>query len=92
MKYVCRYQVLITNKYFVSLRQETSSELPPEPLCRVIDLCWKESTYLLSDIYNPLIKRTVPCKEINSHQELITQECGSGDHSEEVIRRTETNY
>ena len=50
------------------------------------------STYLLSHVYNPLIKRSNAGKETNSHQKSISQHAGSDGHSDEVSRRSETKY
>ena len=49
----------------------------------------EEGTYLLSHVYDPLIKRTTPVKETSSRQRSIS---GSDGHSDEVSRRSETKY
>ena len=52
----------------------------------------EEGTYLLSHVYDPLIKRTFAGKETNSRQRSITRQSGSDGHSDEVSRRSETKY
>ena len=52
----------------------------------------EEGTYLLSHIYDPLIKRTFAGKEISSHQRSITRQSGSDGHSDEVSQRSEMKY
>ena len=44
----------------------------------------EEGTYLLSHMYDPLIKRSNVGKEINSCQKSISRHAGSDGHSDEV--------
>ena len=46
----------------------------------------EEDTYLLSHVYDPLIKRTFTVQKTSSRQS------GSDGHSDEVSRRSETKY
>ena len=52
----------------------------------------EEGTYLLSHVYDPLIKRSNAGKETISRQKSISQHAGSDGHSDEVSRRSETKY
>ena len=52
----------------------------------------EEGTYLLSHIYDPLIKRTFAGKETSSRQRSIARQSGSDGHSDKVSRRSETKY
>ena len=52
----------------------------------------EEGTYLLSHVYDPLIKRSTAGKETISRQKSISQHAGSDGHSDEVSRRSETKY
>ena len=50
----------------------------------------EEGNYLLSHVYDPLIKRSNAGKETISRQKSISQHAGSDGHSDEVSRRSET--
>ena len=52
----------------------------------------EEGTYLLSHVYDPLIKKSRTVKETVSRRLLITCQRGSDGHSDEVSRRSETKY
>ena len=52
----------------------------------------REGTYLLSHVYDPLIKKSRTVKETVSRRLLITCQSGSDGHSAEVSRRSETKY
>ena len=49
-------------------------------------------TYLLSHVYDPLIKKSRTVKETVSRRLLITCQSGSDGHSDEVSWRSETKY
>ena len=52
-----------------------------------------DGTYLLSHIYDPLIKRPNNAgKEATSREKSISRHAGSDGHSDEVSRRSETKY
>ena len=61
-------------------------------MASLISLAFLLSTYLLSHVYDPLIKKPTTGKETNSHQKSISQHAGSDGHSDEVSRRIETTY
>ena len=52
----------------------------------------ERDTYLLSYVYDLLIKRAFTGKKTNSRQRSITRQVGSDSHSDEVSRRSETEY
>ena len=52
----------------------------------------EEGTYLLSHVYDVLIKRSNAGKETISRQKSISQHAGSDGHSDEVSRSSETKY
>ena len=49
----------------------------------------EEGTYLLSHVYDPLIKKSRTVKETISRRLLITSQSGSDGHSDEVSRQSE---